>query len=260
MAGLVAAIGITLANMTFSFNRAAFCFPLFCMAAIYSARIRRIPIWSSLALLAVALPVLIAVSYYRSGSAMPNAKPVQTQSGLVEASENIQAYSGGPQFTGLFYDHIGWGQRPFLGSTLLASAMSPVPVLGKTFRDGSGPAIFNFALYGVTGIEDQIIPLATELFANFHAPGVLAGFILLAFFLNQAERWFAPAQSMFAAFAIQYVAMWGAMMACWSLAIFSQILIYFFVPIYFYLAVLHLRSWLKGFDNPRYASPVGAAQ
>ncbi len=245
--GLLAALGITLANLTFSFNRAAFMFPLICLAAVYSARIRRIPIGASASVLAAILPVLIAIGNYRSAGA--HAPAASAEVAFRETSENIQAYATGPQYTGIFYDQIQWGTTLYGGTTVLASVMSPVPILGKSFRDTSGPALFNHAIYGRFGVEDQIIPFATELFANFHAPGVLAGFILLGLFLSYAERLFNAAQSMFASFAIQYIALWGAMLSVWSLSIYSQILIYFFVPIYFYLAVLLLRDWLRGFNR-----------
>jgi hypothetical protein len=254
--GLLAAIGITLANLTFSFNRAAFVFPLLCMAAVYSARIRRIPLGVSALVIAVILPVLIAVGNYRSGlEAGQQTKEPSLTAAIGETSENIQAYSGGPQYTGLFYDRIGWGERLYGGTTLLASIMSPVPILGKGFRQTSGPALFNYAIYGTFAIEDQIIPLATELFANFHAPGVMAGFVLLGVFLSQCERWFDATSSTFAAFVIQYMSLWAAMLAVWSISIYSQILIYFFVPIYFHLAMIKARTWLKGFrypDSPAY--------
>ncbi|MBY0508266.1 MAG: hypothetical protein K2X03_30415 [Bryobacteraceae bacterium] len=253
LTGFVAALGITLANITFSFNRAAFMFPLLCLAAVYNARIRRIPFGFTTAGLAMLLPVLIAIGAYRSGE---NTSNTATQaSSFIEISENLQAYGGGPQFTGLFYDRIGWSERPFGGSTLLASVMSPVPVLGKGFRESSGPALFNAALDRGPGVEDQIIPFATELFANFHLPGVIAGFALLAYLLSQAELWFSAARSTFTAFAIQYAALWAAMLAAWSAAIYSQILIYFFLPIYFYLGYLGALTWLKSFNR---RSPLGA--
>ncbi len=261
LVGVIAAVGITIANLTFSFNRAAFVFPLICLAATYSARIRLIPIGVTIIVAAAALPVLIAISTYRSNlmaGAEGNQGNVSFAENVRETSETLQAYSGGPQFAALFYDRLGWGNTLYGGSTLIASALGPVPIFGKSFRDTNGPALFNRAIYGAAGFEDQIIPFDAELFANFHAPGVLAGFVLLGLFLSYAERLFAAAQSTFAAFSIQYASLWAAMLGAWSLSIFSQILIYFFVPIYFYLATLQLRKWILGFD--RGAGAIGAAR
>ena len=247
--GFVAAVGITAANLTFSFNRAAFVFPLICLTAVYSARVRRIPFGATVMAIVIFLPALIAVETYRAGF-QPGAKKIDItlESVIGGLSENIQAYSPGPQYAGLFYDKIGWGEHLYFGSTIRDSIMTPVPLLGKSFRETNGPALFNFALYGVHGIEDQIIPYAAELFANFHAPGVIAGFMLLGLFLSQAERWFYAAPSTFAAFSIQYVSMWAALLVVWSISVFSQIMIYFFCPIYFYLAVFHARAWLRAFQ------------
>ena len=261
LVGLIAALGITIANLTFSFNRAAFVFPLICLVATYSARIRLIPIGFTMIVAAAALPGLIAISTYRSNlmaGAEGNSGNSTVAETVRETSETIQAYSGGPQFAALFYDRLGWGNTLYGGSTLIASALSPLPILGKGFRDNNGPAIFNRAIYGAAGFEDQIIPFDAELFANFHAPGVLLGFVLLGLILSYAQRLFAAAQSTFAAFSIQYASLWAAMLAAWSLSIFSQILIYFFVPIYFYLATLQLRKWILGFD--RVARPLGATR
>ena len=259
--GLVAAVGITIANITFNFNRAAFVFPLICLTAVYSARVRRIPLGATVMAMMLILPLLIAIETYRAGF-QPGAKKTEAtlESIMGSISENVQAYSPGPQYAGLFYDKIGWGEHLYLGSTIAYSIMTPVPLLGKSFREDNGPALFNYALYGFRGNEDQIIPYSTELFANFHAPGVIAGFMLLGLFLSQTERWFHAAQSTFAAFSIQYVSLWAALLVVWSISVYSQIMIYFFCPIYFYLAVFHARAWLRAF-NPRrlppHQSPIG---
>lgn len=249
--GLLAAVGVTFANLTFSFNRAAFVFPLLCMVAVYNARVRRIPLGMTVTAAAIFLPILILVGTYRSTIENGHKKEEATFATALNAtSENLQAYTTGPQYTALFYDYTGWGEHPYGGSTLLASVMSPVPILGKSFRTNSGPAIFNFAIYRISGIEDQIIPFATELFANFHAPGLICGMIGLGLLLCQTERWFAAAHSTFAAFAIQYVSLWGALLTVWSAAIYSQILIYFFIPVYVYPALLLARNWLRKFQPP----------
>jgi hypothetical protein len=244
-AGLIAAVGVTLANMTFSFNRAAFVFPLTSLIAVYSVRVRRIPVGLTIALVAIALPVLMAIGTMRSSRMIGGDKNAGAfASVLQDASETVQAYSGGPQFSALLYERTGWGDRLYGGSTLVASVLSPVPLVGKGFRESSGPALFNQTIYHVRDIEDQILPLSTELFINFHLPGVVAGFIGLGILLARAQEWIQQVESTFAAFSIQYVAMWGAMLAAWSASIYSQILIYFFGPIYAFVAVSSLLKWL----------------
>ncbi len=154
----------------------------------------------------------------------------------------------------IFLDEEKWGAHPYGGSTLIASALSPVPVLGKSFLDSNGSTLYNNALYGMTGFEDQIIPFSAELFVNFHALGVLVGFFALGQVLGRADLWFSAAGSSFGAFAIQYAAMWCATLSVWSLSVFSQIAIYFLGPIYLYCAVVQARTWLRGMRAPRFAN------
>lgn len=254
LTGIVAAVGVTLANLTFSFNRAAFVFPLVSLFAVYSARVRRVPAGLTMAAGMMILPLLMGLETMRSNRALglETHSIAPWESVLQDAAENIKGYGGGPQFAAIFCERLGWGEQLYGGSTLISSIMSPVPVLGKGFREGSGPALFNQAIYDVRDIEDQILPFSIELFVNFHLPGVVAGMAGLGLFLSAAQHWFERAESAFAAFSIQYVAMWGAMLAAWSASIYSQIIIYFFGPIYFYIACKHGLEWLSYFGRRRH--------
>ncbi|MBZ5606002.1 MAG: hypothetical protein LAO79_27210 [Acidobacteriia bacterium] len=254
---VVAAIGITVANMTFSFNRAAFVFPLVSLIAAYSVRVRRISPVATAAALAVMFPLLFMLGGYRAKVLAPPtalAGVGAIEASLYEISDTVQAYAGGPALTGLFLQQQEWGAHPYGGSTLVASALSPVPIVGKSFREGSGSALYNRVLYGMPGYEDQIIPFSAELFVNFHAAGVLAGFFLLGRLLARAHVWFSAAESSFGAFAIQYMFMWCAMLSVWSLSVVSQIAIYFLGPVYLYAAAVEVRRWLRGMRVPRLAS------
>lgn len=248
LTGVAAAIGITVANLTFSFNRAAFVFPLISLVAVYSARTRRISPWATALTMAILFPCLFAIGNYRANMLAPVGAPVGNgglQSTAREVSETIQSYAGGPPLTALFLEEVGWGTHLYGGSTLVASALSPIPILGRNFRESSGSSIYNRTLYGTPGFEDQIIPFSTELFANFHALGVVAGFFALGLLLGKADLWFTAVRSPFGAFAIQYVFMWCAMLSVWSLSIVSQIAIYFLGPIYLYWAATQTRMWLR---------------
>jgi hypothetical protein len=254
LAGVMAAIGITLANMTFSYNRAAFVFPVVSLVAVYSARVRRIsPLVTAAALIFLA-PLLFALGNYRAKLLAPPTAPSGAEASLQEAADEIQAYTGGPPLAAMFLEDNKWGAHPLGGSTLVASLLSPVPFLGKSFRDSNGATLYNQALYGMPGFDDQIIPFSAELFVNFHALGVLAGFFLLGQVLGRGHLWFAAVGSSFGAFAIQYALMWCATLAVWSLSVFSQIAIYFLGPIYLYCAVVQMRTWLRGMRTPRLAT------
>lgn len=244
------ALCVTIANMTYSFNRAAFVFPLISLLAVFSATVRRIPFAATALVMLAAFPLLIGVGMFRS-SRMIGGQPVATDftTWLEQTSTSVQAYAGGPQFTALFCERLGWGESLYDGSTLIASVMSPVPILGKGFREGNGPALYNQAIYDVRYIQDQILPFSVELFANFHLPGTIIGFLLLGFAVATLQEWFATAESPFAAFCIQYAGLWTAMLGAWSLSIYAQIAIYFFGPIYLFAAVTTLPVWRRVWVN-----------
>ncbi len=72
-----------------------------------------------------------------------------------------QIYFGTPhQITPLLHSDI-----PFQ-FTLLPSLLDPVPVIGKAFREQSGPFLYNLLIYNSTDVQDKIIPVAGELFYN----------------------------------------------------------------------------------------------
>jgi hypothetical protein len=147
--------------------------------------------------------------------------------------------------TAVFYESLDWGNRLWGGTTLISSVMSPIPILGKGFRDTSGPVVYNHAIYGTSGIDDQIPAYVAELFGNFHVPGVVAGFIALSLLLAMFESWLQAVKSTFGAFIIQYIAVWGALLAVWSVSVYVQILFYFLGPVYLYLAATHAGALLR---------------
>lgn len=261
VAGLAAAVGITIANLTFGFNRGAVVFPLVSLIAVYSARIRRIPPVLTLAAVVVFIPVLLAVGSFRGKSQLaqvaPNASR-EVEVSVNDLTENIVVYCAGPQLTAVFYESLDWGNRLWGGTTLVSSVMSPIPILGKGFRDTSGPVVYNHAIYGTSGIDDQIPAYVAELFGNFHVPGVVAGFIALSLLLAMFESWLQTVKSTFGAFIIQYIAVWGALLAVWSVSVYVQILFYFLGPVYLYLAATHAGALLRRPPAPSISNQTGA--
>ena len=181
---------------------------------------------------------------YRAGTRPAN-EVFQDRSVLSasDVSEEFQVYACAPQFLGYFLEQTGWGKTLYWGSTLIGSALHPVPLLGKGFRDSSGVAIYNRAIYGDTGTEDQIVPFQGELFVNFHLAGVIAGYFALGIVVGEFQRRFESAGSAFAAFSIHYISLWVAILIIWSLAVLSQILVFFCWPIYVYVAWNWIKQW-----------------
>ena len=81
--------------------------------------------------------------------------------------------------------------------------MSPVPVVGASFRPSSGVTFYNELVYGSANVVDQIIPFQGELFINFHLPGVLLGFFLLGVSIRWLQGRFDRAPTVLQAFAWQ---------------------------------------------------------
>ncbi|AEI47512.1 hypothetical protein [Runella slithyformis] len=50
--------------------------------------------------------------------------------------------------------------------TLIASLLEPIPILGKAFREQSGPYIYNLAYHQSLVSQDKVIPMAGELYYN----------------------------------------------------------------------------------------------
>lgn len=50
--------------------------------------------------------------------------------------------------------------------TLIASLLEPIPIIGKAFREQSGPYIYNVAYHQSLDSQDKVIPTAGELYYN----------------------------------------------------------------------------------------------
>jgi hypothetical protein len=142
----------------------------------------------------------------------------------------------------------------YYGKTLLPSLVYPIPVLGKPYRDISGPVIFNHLIYGDTDSIDQIIPLAGELYINFHLAGVVLGGMLLGSLLAWLHGKFLAAPSPVESYAWLMMALWTVFPG--SLSVTSQIYVYSFWPIYVYFAARRFWSWnaaMAGHHDRRFA-------
>jgi hypothetical protein len=130
----------------------------------------------------------------------------------------------------------------------------PIPVLGKPFRDISGPVIFNELIYGDSDNVDQIIPLAGELYINFHLAGVVLGAMLLGCLLAWQQGRFVAAPTPVEGYAWLMMALWTVFPG--SLSVASQIYLYSFWPIYVYFVATRLWSWnaaMAGHRDRRFA-------
>jgi hypothetical protein len=239
---LASMLGVMLSYSTFNYNRGAFVVPLVAMLATLLRRAKWLSYRSVVAASAVLIVVLILAPFwavYRtdSGGDLLDSPASELFRGRIDLVDTLQMYGSGPQYLGFLLERSGWGRTPYLGSTLLPSLVEPLPVIGRQWRASSGPVIYNEMIYGNSGIEDQIIPFAGEMFLNFHIFGVIAGFCLLAIVADRLQQLFERASNSLEIYVWQYGAVWILFLILGSISVVSQILFYFCWPIYFYFTL-----------------------
>jgi hypothetical protein len=249
IATALAMLAVCFSNATYNYNRGSVVVPLVAMLAVIVSGPSRVPRRTAVSAGAIVLIVLTLMPFYgayRSSTFTgqellndPSARDFLADK--VEVSDMFQVYGGAPQFLGFFLEAGKWGAEPQWGRVLVSSALSPVPILGKPFRENSGTAIYNRLVYGTLDVADQIAPFQGEAFLDFHLPGVLAGFCLLGWIAFKLQTAFAQSQSFFEIFTWQYFSVWMFFLIFGSLSVVSQIFIYSCWPFYLYFIYRRLQ-------------------
>ncbi|GEJ58163.1 hypothetical protein [Anaeromyxobacter diazotrophicus] len=260
LASALAAAAMILVGATYAFNRGSFVVPLVALAAAYSFHVRRLSMGALVSMALLLLGLSAVFGQYRRGEATPaellegggQRENVLPKDPLGE----VQVYGSAPQFAGFLLEAGERGERRFSPRVLLGSLMYPVPVLGKPFREESGPVIFNRLIYRESDIVDQIIPFQAEVWLSLGPVGLLAAFLLLGALLARLQRAFDAAQTTFDSYAIQFTAIWATFLIQGSLAVVSQVFVYFALPIYGYMLV---RRWLRRWEPDEESPTVGLA-
>ena len=237
-AGVVALL--LMAN--FNYNRGTMLGPIIGLGAAFSLHVRRVPFKGVVLAGVLALSLAFVFGWYRSTDLEIGELSASTLADAWDPEgvvEFLQIYAGAPQMSAYLIESLEG--KLYYGKTLLPSLVYPVPVLGKPYRDISGPAIFNEVIYGDTGVLDQIIPLDGELYINFQLAGVVVGHALLGWLLAWLQGKFMAAPSPVESYAWLLMALWTVFPG--SLSVTSQIYVYSFWPIYLYFAVKNVWSW-----------------
>ncbi|HZZ80114.1 MAG TPA: hypothetical protein VFE62_16490 [Gemmataceae bacterium] len=218
----------------FSYNRGTMFGPILCMGAAFSVHVWRIP-FKGVALAGVGLlACAFAFGAYRSSDdgELPSARGRDT---MESASfiEFVQIYASAPQLPAYYIEHLEHEDRFYLGSTIVPSILYPIPVLGKPHREKSGVYLFNELIYGDPEVLDQIIPFDTEMYLNFHLPGIMLGNLVLGALLSFYQRKFLTAANPAESYAWCMFALWTVFPG--SLPVIVQVFVYSFLPIYVYL-------------------------
>jgi hypothetical protein len=238
----LAILAVCLSNATFNYNRSSVVVPLVAILAVIVSSPSRIPRRTVFSAGAIVLMVLLIAPFYGAyRSSEFTGQEILRDSSVrnvladkVEITEMFQVYGGAPQFLGFFLEMGKWGANPQWGKVLGYSALAPLPILGKPFRDGSGTAIYNRFIYGMLDVQDQIAPFQGEAFVDLHLPGLLAGFAFLGWIAFRLQIAFIQSSSFFEIFIWQYFSVWAFFLIFGSLSVVSQIFIYFCWPFYLY--------------------------
>jgi hypothetical protein len=232
------------ASAIYDYNRASAVIPLLALVTAYSHFGRR----QSPVRLAVFLAILAFVGVlfgaYRTvylgtrGGAISESAAGLDRPGPT-FGDYLQSYGNGPQFWAIIVQEVDRnGTRP--GNSVVSSALYPVPVLGKAFRHDSAPVEYNELIYGEPEIIDQILGLGAELYWNFGIPGIVVGYVLLGLAVRRFDDLIDAAPDPLAAYNWSYCGTWVAFMVINSISILSQIVVYFFWPIFVMSAVGYL--------------------
>ncbi len=246
---ILAIVAVCLSNATFNYNRGSVVVPLVAMLAVIVSnpnRVARRTVFVAGAVVGVVLLLAPFYGAYRSSNftgqeILRDSSVRNVLVDKVELTEMFQVYGGAPQFLGFFMEMGKWGEDPQWGKVLGSSALAPLPILGKPFRENSGTAIYNRFIYGMLDVQDQIAPFQGEAFLDFHLPGLLAAFVLLGWVAFKLQTAFAQSSSFFESFVWQYFSVWTFFLIFGSLSVVSQIFIYFCWPSYLYFIYRRLR-------------------
>jgi hypothetical protein len=256
---VTAGVVMVLLVANFNYNRGTMLGPLVGLAAAFSVHVWRIPFKGVILASVLALSVAFTFGWYRStdlGITELSGSAVADTWNAEDVVEFVQIYASGPQMSAYLIESLKG--KFYYGKTLLCSLVYPIPVLGKPYRDISGPVIFNELIYGDTNrsrfnlsaaSSDQIIPLDGELYINFHLAGVVLGNVLLGCFLAWLQGRFVAGPTPVESYAWLMMALWTVFPG--SLSVTSQIYVYSFWPIYSYFMAKRLWSWNSVTASPR---------
>ncbi|MUL46258.1 hypothetical protein FZI85_09065 [Mycobacterium sp. CBMA293] len=248
------------ASAIYDYNRASAAIPLLALVTAYSRFGRRLSPIRIVALLAVVAFAGFLFGGYRDiyqgtrGGAIS-----ESAAGLDHPrptfADYLQSYGNGPQFWAVIVQEVDrTGTRQ--SDSVISSAMYPVPELGKAFRNDSAPVEYNALIYGEPEIIDQILGFGAELYWNYGSAGIAIGYFLLGLAVRRFDDGLEAAPDALAAYNWSYCGTWVALMVINSISILSQIVVYFFWPIFAMSAIGYLaRSHLLARSNPVEALP-----
>lgn len=221
---------LALSSTLYGYSRAGFVIPMVAVAAVVTKRgvLSDLLRLSALGILGALL--LFVASSYRM-LLTPQGQAVATDFTLNYASDMIQDYGSAPQYLGFLLERTGYAESPRLGRVLLGSALSPLPIVGKAFREQSGNAVYQNLL----GRSDQPITFVGELFLDFSIFGVIAGFVAVGACAGVLQNRFESSPEPFEVYVLQFASIFLSYLVIWGLGEVSLQVIDLSWPVYFFL-------------------------
>jgi len=243
---LVVAIG---ASATYNYNRGSVVVPVVALVTAYSCFGRRQSPARIVALLAIVATLGFIFGDYRDVYTGTRGGEINAAAAGLNRpgdsfADNLQNYGNGPQFWAVAVQEVDrTGMRH--GQSIVSSALDPVPVLGKPFRNASGPytsgtTLYNELIHGEPDVRDQILGFGAELYWNFGIPGIVVGYFLLGFAVRRFDDRVQAAADVLASYSWSYCGTWVALLVINSISVLAQIIIYFFWPIFAMFVVAYL--------------------
>jgi hypothetical protein len=252
---LVAAAVIFLSYSGYHYNRSTFTTACICLIASLSLKVRRIGLPVLLTVIVIGTVAAIQVGTYRliyfgtrGGEIL--AQEAGLQNYRPDPLGQLQVYMGAPQFVAIPVRATNNGTSPIGPAPIIASALSPIPILGKPFRSESTTSIYNESIYGTSRVEDQHPPLIVELLWTLGLIGVVAGFAILGWFIAVIDDRFMLAHDIFESYVHAFLGVSLAFFIAGGIAVLAQTSIYFCLPMYLLLAITRA-AYQKAFSERR---------
>ena len=229
---------------TLSSNRSNIIYPLLVFAALIWPKWKmKNKFW----LLVVLLMLLFLTFFYgsvRSQSELDTQRVNSLFETYIDDMDYIwyahQIYFGSPyQITPLLNSNT---QHHF---TLLASVLDPIPILGKAFREQSGPFLYNLIIYDSPDVQDKVIPVVGELFFNGGYVLVFMTHLLLGWVYSKLDFMFKQniAVNLPLALTVFYFTLLSNAFLMLSITVFVQFMVFNAAPILCIWLFIKIKFW-----------------
>ncbi|WP_431844237.1 hypothetical protein [Calidifontibacter indicus] len=232
-----------LALASFSLNRASIIFPVGAMVAAYALTVAplRLRAWVSMGV-AAALAFLVlggvrTTAFNVNGGQDSTAGPVDIWGSL---RETVELYGQSPYLPGIMHDESIAGR--FSAIQPINSVLAAVPGIGREARLNSGTSLYNYAIYGKSGIQDQIVPVWAEVNAALGLSGLILAALVLVLAGRFAGSWLLNHPTPLGAYAAVLSSLWIAQASISSIQAITQAFLYSVIPAVLLAALARARQ------------------